>query len=118
MGAVMAPACADTIYRHLSNTKTSVNDYDLILSGDLGIYGKDILREYMKTEYGISLNNYDDTATMIYDIDTQPVYAGGSGPACAPLVVYGYILKKNEKERNKKDIISCNRSFNVDYNGK
>lgn len=105
MGAVMAPACADTIYRHLSNTKTSVNDYDLILSGDLGIYGKDILKEYMKTEYGISLNNYDDTATMIYDIDTQPVYAGGSGPACAPLVVYGYIFKKMKKKEIKKILL-------------
>lgn len=105
MGAVMAPACADTIYRHLADTKTKVEDYDLILSGDLGIYGKDILKEYMKTEYGITLKNYDDTATMIYDIDTQPVYAGGSGPACAPLVTYGYIFSKMRKKEIKKVLL-------------
>lgn len=40
MGAVMAPAAADTIYRHLQNTGTTPEDYDLILTGDLGHYGK------------------------------------------------------------------------------
>lgn len=105
MGAVMAPACADTIYRHLTETKTKVEDYDLILSGDLGMYGKDILKEYMKTEYGITLRNYDDTATMIYDLENQPVYAGGSGPACAPLVTYGYIFAKMRKKEIKKVLL-------------
>lgn len=94
MGAVMAPAAAYTIYRHLMETKREANYYDLILTGDLGVYGKKILKEYMKVEYNIDLKNYDDTATMIYDIDKQPVYAGGSGPACAPLVTYGYIFSK------------------------
>lgn len=105
MGAVMAPACADTIYKHLVATKTTINDYDLILSGDLGVYGKEILKEYMKTEYGITLKNYDDTATMIYDINNQPVYAGGSGPACAPLVTYGYIFNKMQKKEIKKVLL-------------
>ena len=94
MGAVMAPAAAETIYNHLVETKREVNYYDLILTGDLGVYGKKILKEYMKVEYNIDLKNYDDTATMIYDLDKQPVYAGGSGPACAPLVTYGYIFSK------------------------
>lgn len=105
MGAVMAPACADTIYRHLTETKRSASYYDLILSGDLGIYGKEILKDFMKTEYGITLDNYDDTATMIYDIDNQPVYAGGSGPACAPLVTYGYIFEKMKKKEIKKVLL-------------
>ncbi len=105
MGAVMAPACADTIYRHLMETGRDVNYYDIILSGDLGIYGKEILKDYMKTEYGISLKNYDDTATMIYDTDNQPVYAGGSGPACAPLVTYGYIFDKMKKKELKKVLL-------------
>ncbi len=101
MGAVMAPACADTIYRHLMDMKRDISYYDLILSGDLGIYGEKILKEYMKTEYGISLKNYDDTATMIFDVENQPVYAGGSGPACAPLVTYGYIFSKMKKKEYK-----------------
>lgn len=105
MGAVMAPACADTIYRHLVETKRDVKDYDLILSGDLGRYGKDILKEYMKTEYGINLKNYDDTASMIFDIEHQPVYAGGSGPACAPLVTYGYIFDKMKRKELKRVLL-------------
>ena len=48
MGAVMAPAAADTIYRHLTNLKQKPNYYDLILTGDLGLYGKKILVDYRK----------------------------------------------------------------------
>lgn len=111
MGAVMAPACADTIYRHLIETKRDVSYYDLILSGDLGIYGKDILKDFMKTEYGITLTNYDDTATMIFDVNTQPVYAGGSGPACAPLVTYGYIFSKMKKKEIKRVLLVATGSL-------
>ena len=105
MGAVMAPACADTIYRHLVDMKRDVNYYDIILSGDLGVYGEQILKEYMKTEYGITLKNYNDTATMIYDVNKQPVYAGGSGPACAPLVTYSYIFSKMKKGEIKRVLL-------------
>ena len=62
------------------NLKETVDDYDMIYSGDLGIYGKEILKEYMKENYGIDLKNYNDTATMIYDVKHQDVYSGGSGP--------------------------------------
>ena len=98
MGAVMAPAAADTIITHLKDTKREIGYYDIILTGDLGVYGRDILKEYMKTEYGIELKNYNDTACMIYDTDKQPVYAGGSGPACAPLVTYSYVFNKMKKK--------------------
>ena len=97
MGGVMACACGDTIYKHLLNTKREVGYYDLILSGDLGIHGKKILVEYMKTEYNIDLKNYDDAASMIFDVDNQSVYSGGSGPACLPLVAYTYVLDKMKK---------------------
>lgn len=105
MGAVMAPACADTIYQHLRDLNRDIHYYDLVLSGDLGVYGEEILTEYMKTEYGIELRNYDDTATMIFDVDKQPVYAGGSGPACAPLVTYSYIFSKMKKKEYKKVLL-------------
>ena len=111
MGAVMAPAAAKTIYNHLINTKTKASDYDLILTGDLGRYGKDILKDYMEKEYGIELNNLDDSACMIYDIDSQDVYAGGSGPACIPLVTYGYILDKMKKGKLKKVLMVATGSL-------
>ena len=98
MGAVMAPTAAKTIYDHLRETKREVGYYDLILTGDLGIYGKDILKDYMQTEYSIELKNYDDCGSMIYDVENQSVYAGASGPACAPLVTYGYIFDQMKKK--------------------
>lgn len=94
MGAVMAPSAASTIYQHLKDLKRDINYYDLILTGDLGVYGKKILIEYLKTEYNINLKNYDDTACMIYDLEKQNVYAGGSGPTCLPLVFNSYIYPK------------------------
>ncbi len=105
MGAVMTPACADTLYTHLKETKRDISYYDLILSGDLGRYGKDIMKDYMKEEYNIELNNYDDSACMIFDINNQDVYAGGSGPACLPLVTYGYIFDKMKKKEFKKVLL-------------
>lgn len=105
MGAVMAPAAAKTIYNHLQETKRQVGYYDLILTGDLGVYGRDILKEYMKTEYGIDLKNYNDTACMIFDTEKQPVYAGGSGPACAPLVTYSYIMNKMQKKEYQRVLL-------------
>lgn len=105
MGAVMTPAAAETIYRHLKDTKREPGYYDLILTGDLGAIGKKILKDYMKTEYNIELNNYDDTATMIYDLEKQPVYSGGSGPACAPLVTYGYIFSKMKNKKLKRVLL-------------
>lgn len=99
MGAVMAPAAASTIYNHLKDLKREPDYYDLILTGDLGKYGKKILKELINTEYGIELNNYDDSACMIYDLDKQPVYAGGSGPACLPLVAYTYVLKMMKQKK-------------------
>ena len=105
MGAVMAPAAAKVIYDHLRETKREIGYYDLILTGDLGRYGKDILKDYMLTEYNIELKNYDDCGSMIYDIEKQPVYAGASGPACAPLVTYGYVFDKMYKKEIKRVLL-------------
>ena len=105
MGGVMAKAAADTINKHLEDTKRNIDYYDLILTGDLGIYGKEILKEYMKKEYNIELKNYNDTGTMIYDLDNQPVHAGASGPACAPLVTYSYIFNQMKNKKLKKVLL-------------
>ena len=105
MGAVMAPAAAQTIYKHFIDTGRNADYYDLILTGDLGIYGKNILKDFMKTEYNIELNNYNDAATMLYDYDKQDVYAGASGPVCLPLVAYGYILSQMKKKKLKKVLL-------------
>lgn len=107
MGAVMAPAAADTIYRHLKDTKRTPDYYDLILTGDLGLYGKEILKEFMQTEYGIDLGkNYNDCGVMLYDLEKQKeVMAGGSGPVCSALVNYGLIMEKLKKKELKKVLL-------------
>lgn len=106
MGAVMVPAAGDVIYNHLKDTKRNLDYYDLILTGDLGIYGKNILKDYMMTSYNIELkDNYNDCGTMLYDLDNQPVLAGGSGPVCSALVIFGYIYKEMLKGKLKKVLI-------------
>ncbi|MBQ9071894.1 MAG: stage V sporulation protein AD [Bacilli bacterium] len=105
MGAVMAPAAARVIADHLKDTNRTIDYYDLILTGDLGLIGKMILKEYIKKEYNISLKNYDDSACMIFDLDNQPVYKGGSGVACLPLVTYTHIIDKMKKGKLNKVLL-------------
>lgn len=105
MGAVMAPAAAKVIRDHLIDTKRTVDYYDLVLTGDLGEVGKKILKEYIKKEFNITLKNYEDSACMIFDNNKQPVYSGGSGPACLPLVTYSNILDKMKKGKLKRVLL-------------
>ena len=106
MGAVMAPAAADTIYKHLTNLNLTPDYYDLILTGDLGIFGKEILKDYMKQEYNITLENYNDCGAMLYDMKKQKqITAGGSGPVCSCLVNYGYIYNMLKEKQIKKVLL-------------
>ena len=107
MGANMAIAAAKTIIDHLHDTKRNINYYDLIITGDLGVYGMGILKDYLKSERGIELaNNYLDSGTMIYDlINQKDINAGGSGPACSPLVNYSYVFPMLKNGRVKKILI-------------
>ena len=107
MGAVMAPSAARTIYEHLKDTNQKVDDYDLILTGDLGVYGKEILKEYMKETYNIDLKDkHEDSASIIYKREEeQKVNAGGSGPACLALVTYTDIINKMKQGKLKKVLL-------------
>lgn len=114
MGAVMAGAAALTIYQHLTDLNRDPSYYDLILTGDLGIYGKEILIDYMKSEYDIDISkNYNDTGTMLYDFKNQKeVNAGGSGPVCCPLVCYSSIIPMlKSKKINRVLIVATGALF-------
>lgn len=92
MGAAMAPAFIDTLTRFFQESGTSPADFDLILSGDLGQVGYDIVMDLMGTQ-GYDLRNvYQDCGMMIYDSQTQDVHAGGSGCGCSASVLCGYVL--------------------------
>ena len=109
MGAVMAPAAADTIYKHLSSLKRDASYYDLILTGDLGVYGKEILIDYMKEDYGIDISkNYNDMGTMLYDLEKQnEVHAGASGPVCSALVLYAQIIPLLKAKKIKRVLVAA-----------
>ena len=105
MGAVMAIAAADTIKRHLKDLKIDASYYDLILTGDLGIYGKEILVEYLQS-FNIDISkNYNDCGLILYDRKKQPVFAGASGPVCSALVLCAYILKEMKRGKYKRVLI-------------
>ena len=92
MGAAMAPAAFDTLKTFFDDTGTSPRDYDLILTGDLGICGSEILKElFMKTPTPLG-DNYNDCGAMIYDAKGQDVHSGGSGCGCSAAVMSGHIL--------------------------
>ena len=97
MGAVMAPACADTIYTYLQNAHETVKDYDLILTGDLGKVGLNILKEYYEKVYNERLNRIMDAGDEIFLETSQ--YSGGSGPVCLPLVFLTKILKNKKYKK-------------------
>ena len=92
MGAAMAPAAFQTIRAHLDDLGRSPEDYDLIVTGDLGAVGKELLLDLFRRE-GISLGGvYQDCGTMIYDLNRQDVHAGGSGCGCGSVVLCGYLM--------------------------
>lgn len=97
MGSAMAPAAADTLQRHLLDSGRKVDDYDLILTGDLAAVGKKIMLELMQQASVQMATKYDDCGCLIYDRERQQVFAGGSGCACSAVVTLGPILNKMKK---------------------
>ena len=94
MGAAMAPAAADTLRIHFEDTGRTPQDYDLILSGDLGTVGKALVTDMLKKEgYDLS-RNYDDCGCMVFDIDRQDMHAGGSGCGCGAITLCGYVMER------------------------
>ena len=91
MGAIMAPAAMNTIINHLKNMNKNINDYDIILTGDLGKLGLEILKTILYKEYNLKTNKLTDAGSILYK-DEQNKYQGGSGPVVLPLVLFNKIL--------------------------
>lgn len=105
MGAAMAPAAIDTLLYHFRDIGCKPSDYDLIISGDLGHIGKEIVIDMMKKE-GYDLKGiYTDAGVEIFDKDAQDTHAGGSGCACSAAVFNGYVLKELKKGKFNKVLI-------------
>lgn len=101
MSSAMAPAAADTIARHLWDTGRQPGDYDLYLTGDLGIYGRKLAVSLLGQK-GFNIDDrYQDCGAMIY-YPEQDTHAGGSGCACVGVVTCGYFLKEMAAGRLKR----------------
>ncbi|MDD2215642.1 MAG: stage V sporulation protein AD [Eubacteriales bacterium] len=104
MGAAMAPAALDTVITHFSDTGRPLDYYDMILTGDLGHIGKDILLDMMKKQ-GMDLEKvYNDCGVLIYDRE-QDTHSGGSGCGCSAVTFSGYIFDKLIKGQLKKILL-------------
>lgn len=99
----LTPAAARTINGFFEDTQTSPNDYDLILTGDLGYTGSKLLYEIMEQEYNTDLkDNHNDCGLMIFDLKEQEVFSGGSGCGCSSSVLCSHIFKEIERKNLKK----------------
>lgn len=94
MGAAMAPSAAQTLTDYFHDTGDSPADYDVILTGDLGQVGSNLLQQIlMKDSIDISAV-HNDCGLMIYDRKKQDVHAGGSGCGCSAAVLCSYIMRQ------------------------
>lgn len=104
LGAAMAPAAADTIAAHLTQTGRAVTDFDLIVTGDLSGVGTPIVKELLY-ERGFDISGvHQDCGLMLYRPD-QNVFAGGSGCASSALVTYGYIIDELNKGNYRRVLV-------------
>lgn len=106
MGAAMAPAAYQTIRAHLEDLQCGPKDFDLIVTGDLGQTGKELLMELARKD-GISLGGkITDCGTLIFDNTTQDVHSGGSGCGCSAITLCGYLLEQLHAGKLKK-VLFC-----------
>ena len=92
MGAAMAPAAYSTLSAHFQDLAVGPSYYDLIVTGDLGAIGAEILVDFFRNDGICIAPNYNDCGLMIFSRDEQDVDAGGSGCGCAAAILNGYLL--------------------------
>ena len=102
MGAAMAPAAYETLRAHFDDLGTAPEDYDLIVTGDLGQLGHQIVTEFFDRD-GIKIeDNFQDCGVMIFDLKQQDVHCGGSGCGCSASVLCGHLLQRMAGHEIKK----------------
>ena len=101
-----SPAAYHTIKTHLTDTGTTPEDYDLIVTGDLGTLGVEALVRLFR-EDGLSIGGkLTDCGNLIFDPIRQDVHAGGSGCGCSAVVLCSELLNKLQSGKLKK-ILFC-----------
>ena len=79
--------------QHLKDTGTDPQDYNMILTGDLGALGSRIVKDLCwEKGYDIS-ENHVDCGEIVYKV-IEKEFQGGSGAGCSASVLNSYILTK------------------------
>lgn len=102
MGACMAPAATDTIVQNFIDFGRGPEDYDRIITGDLGRIGRTILWDLAEKKGYQLKEKHLDCGLLIYDHEKQDTHAGGSGCGCAAVTLSAYILPKLVKGEWKR----------------
>lgn len=102
MGAAMAPAAADTIAQHLQDFNRTPDDYDLIVTGDLGVVGRELLLDLLAQKGYDLKEKHFDCGIAIFDDATQDTHSGGSGCGCSAVTLAGYLFPKLESGELKR----------------
>lgn len=105
MGAAMAPAAWDTIRTHLNDTGRAPGFYDLIVTGDLGRLGSELLKELARRD-GVTLDRHADCGLLIFEPNSQDVHCGGSGCGCCASVLASFLLP-GLRDGKWKNILFC-----------
>lgn len=93
----MAPAAADTILQHMKDFHRKPEDYDKIITGDLGKVGKKVLEDLL-LQKGMDITaQHMDCGIEVFDPDTQDTHAGGSGCGCSAVVLAALVLRQLER---------------------
>jgi stage V sporulation protein AD len=100
------PAAAETIIQHFRDTNTVPEDYDLILTGDLGALGSRILKD-LTWEKGFDISqNHVDCGEIIYDV-IEDEFQGGSGAGCSAVVFNSYVYTKLKEGLYKRVLFAA-----------
>ena len=106
LSLTLSPAAYATILAHLEDLKRKPEDFDLIVTGDLGQLGKEMLLELARRD-GLSLGGkLMDCGTMVFDLEKQDVHSGGSGCGCSAITLCSHFLDKLNKGK-LKHILFC-----------
>lgn len=97
----MAPAAMSSLISHFEDTNTTPDDYDLILTGDLGKLGSEILLDLMENKGYKLKENFNDCGQMIFN-NNQKTYQGGSGAGCSATILNSYVIKKMKENVYKR----------------
>ena len=96
MGAAMAPAAADTLLAYFDETGERPEDFDLILTGDLGREGTVLLRTLLSERLPTLPGVHEDCGRILYT-DAQDSHAGASGCGCIASLLAAVFLPRMQR---------------------